>query len=952
MRKLILLLLLFFSLPAMAQQPFVRDLWLNESNTSVKVNEMLEDPSGYIWLGTDIGLFRFNGHRFMPVPDSIEKPVTALAYGNGTVYVGYSNGALGAVSENVVKQVTIKSARPSTTINSIYTDRSKIVWLCTEEGIFTVINNIGLPINSSNGLSDNFVYQMAVLPNKRIVAATDIGINEIALEQNKLRIESLTDANGLPDNIVRIIRNVPERKWYWLGMQQKGVAFYCPDQKLVWQPQFSQPWVWGQVNDVLPVEKDRAWACTEEGYLLELTVRDSTHIDIKPMHLGDKKPKKLVRGRSGILWVATNHGISVVSDEYMAYIPMGAPYKLSEIRAMVGDKNNYVWFSENNRLYRLNLNATLKQPEKMSVLPKDITCLYADNEMRVWIGTLGQGIWYRDPNGALTHVTELPGLANESILDIAGTDDRLWISGLNGVVELSYPSTYTKQMTLLRKHSRDGGIGSDYVYQIFPDRKGRIWMATDGAGVRMYDEGRYKKWDSSNGFNSKVVYSITQDGFGNIWVVSLYNGLYRYDGNRWQQISREHGLEDVNISTIAANATGQVIAVHAKGIDAWYPFSNQFRNYNKRQGFNIDSNSAVLKLAAKDTAGNVYIPYEQGWIIFKNVRHQFDIRPVVRMSSVSVYFKQMPAGKKDFDYDQNHISFQFDGISFANPERLRYRYKLEGYNDSWITTNDESVTFPQLTTGTYKFRVQGSLNNTFSRFGEASYSFTIAKPFWARVWFIMLVGAAILGAAYMFITTRERNLRKVSSLQRERMVFEYEHLKSQVNPHFLFNSLNTLANLIDENSDAAIDYTVRLSDLYRNMLSYRDKDLILLAEEWEILENYLYIQKSRFGDALQLQVTMSEGIKHSKKIVPLALQLLVENAIKHNIVSKAKPLTIKIVATDNSITIGNPIQPKLSKEKGAGLGLMNIRKRYSLLSKKQIYFGAINNEFVVKLPLI
>src|SRR5690606_883978 len=107
-------------------------------------------------------------------------------------------------------------------------------------------------------------------------------------------------------------------------------------------------------------------------------------------------------------------------------------------------------------------------------------------------------------------------------------------------------------------------------------------------------------------------------------------------------------------------------------------------------------------------------------------------------------------------------------------------------------------------------------------------------------------------------------------------------------------------------------------------------------------------QKSRFGDAIILEVDIPETLKQNKKIVPLALQLLVENAIKHNVVSKAKPLTISISATENSITISNPLQPKLSKEKGAGLGLINIRKRYSLLSKKQINYGTNqNNEFVV-----
>ena len=184
------------------------------------------------------------------------------------------------------------------------------------------------------------------------------------------------------------------------------------------------------------------------------------------------------------------------------------------------------------------------------------------------------------------------------------------------------------------------------------------------------------------------------------------------------------------------------------------------------------------------------------------------------------------------------------------------------------------------------------------------------------------------------------------------MVFEYEHLKSQVNPHFLFNSLNTLVSLIEDDQDAAVVYTVHLSDLYRNMLSYKDQDLIWLAEEYEIIKNYMYIQKSRFGEALQLHAEIPEHLMTTKKIVPLALQLLVENAIKHNIVSLSRPLTISIVADEHTITIKNPVQLKMSKEKGAGLGLINIKKRYALLTSRSLKFGHEGNEYIVKLPLL
>jgi hypothetical protein len=392
--------------------------------------------------------------------------------------------------------------------------------------------------------------------------------------------------------------------------------------------------------------------------------------------------------------------------------------------------------------------------------------------------------------------------------------------------------------------------------------------------------------------------------------------------------------------------------VHAQGVDVWYPHSGQFRNYSPRQGFGIDSVSAVLKLYARDREGNVYIPFQGGFIMFKNIDSYYDIRPLVNITAVTASFQPVPQGRSHFDYSENFISFRYEGINFANPERLHYRYKLEGYNDNWIVTNDESATFPQLPDGQYTFRVQSSLNSNFSRHGGAVYHFTIGKPYWKTAWFIGSMLALVTGIVYTYQRLRERNLKKVSLLQSERMKFEYEHLKSQVNPHFLFNSLNTLTSLIDENTEAAMTYTSRLSDLYRNMLAYRDKDLITLGEEWEILDNYMYIQKTRFGDALRLEADVPEGYMQTRKIIPLALQLLVENAIKHNIVSRSKPLTISIKVTQDYIIVTNPVQQKISKEKGAGLGLINIRKRYSLLSKKNIIFGIENNHYTVILPLL
>lgn len=312
----------------------------------------------------------------------------------------------------------------------------------------------------------------------------------------------------------------------------------------------------------------------------------------------------------------------------------------------------------------------------------------------------------------------------------------------------------------------------------------------------------------------------------------------------------------------------------------------------------------------------------------------------------------VPSSKSSYAPDENYFNFHFTAINFINPRSVIYRYKLLGYYDEWISTNDESITFPKLPPGNYRFVVQASVLPDFSNAAEDSYSFTIKAPLWKEPWFITIVVITLLILVLLYIRQREKGLKSLALLQQQRMIFEYEHLRSQINPHFLFNSLNTLTGLIEENPDEAMLYTEHLSDLYRNVLAYRSEDLVLLQEELDILNNYVHIQTSRFGNALQLKLEIPEHISKNKKIVPLALQLLVENAMKHNIVSMSQPLIIHISADEDFITVKNNIQPKISKEKGVGLGLANLRKRYALATDRLITFGNDGNEYVVKLPLL
>lgn len=944
-------LLLFVVSVTMAQQPFSKDVWLNETNVPVKVNCLRQDNNGHIWLGTDAGLYSYNGRTFTLIAARDNQPVTALATRGDKLYVGFSSGAVGIWDGEDFKEIRMQGKQPRQAISDFLIITNNVFLLSTVgEGFYLVHNNYCTQYNMDDGLSDDYVYTLFSPANNTLLATTDQGINEITLVDGAFKAKYYTTANNLPDNIVRVVRPIKKNGWSWVGTHQGGVALYCSKSRQVWVPESNMPWQWGQINDIWPVGDDMAWVCTEEGYLLNIKLNNEDSMTITPHHYPGQRLYNLLMDKTGNLWCATNAGLKEIVANYMTSIKLPAPFALQELTAMTCDKKSELWLAQKNKVYSCALTEQTPVLKLRYTSDKPVTQLYCDKNGVMWAGTFGDGLWYSTDHEHFKQIIDITPLQKESILDIAGTGDKLWVAGLNGVQELAV--VQNSKLLHVRLHNKNTGIGSDYVYKIFPDSRSNIWMATDGAGVCMYKYGKYKLWDSAGGMTSTVTYNITEDKLGQIWASTFNKGLLVYGAGRWNSIGREHGLQSLKITALAPQKNGGVLVVHAKGIDEWHEGSQLFRHYERRLGVGIDTVSTTLNMTATDTAGNVYIPYQDGMVRFGQQEGNINITPDIYIKTLNTFFTKTHLDKNDFNYSENHITFQYEGINFANPEQLFYRYKLEGYNEEWIITRDESVTFPQLPSGDYKFVIQVSMSNLFSSYGEEEHSFSIAKPYWQQWWFLVLSAGLVWFVAYTYIRIREGNLRKLSALQKERMMFEYEHLKSQVNPHFLFNSLNTLTGLIDENKEGAMQYTTQLSDLYRNMLSHKDKDLITLGEEWEILDNYIYIQKSRFGDALQLVENVPEKLKKNKRIVPMALQLLLENAIKHNIVSQAKPLTITFDADENELIVRNNYQPKMSKEKGAGLGLANIRKRYALHTKAEVTSRIDNNEFIVTIPLI
>ena len=213
---------------------------------------------------------------------------------------------------------------------------------------------------------------------------------------------------------------------------------------------------------------------------------------------------------------------------------------------------------------------------------------------------------------------------------------------------------------------------------------------------------------------------------------------------------------------------------------------------------------------------------------------------------------------------------------------------------------------------------------------------------------ITFVISALLTSRSFLFNWRQTAI-DAEKFQKESTAAKFESLRSQVNPHFLFNSLNVLTNLVYEDQDKAAKFIKRLSEVYRYLLETREREIVPLEEEKKFLNAYLFLQQIRFGDKLKLRISLDED---KSMIPPLVLQMLVENAIKHNVISEENPLEIHIFTEPDFVVVENNVQQKtVLAEDSPGIGLENISKRYEFLTDKKV--EVIKGEkFVVRLPML
>ena len=188
-------------------------------------------------------------------------------------------------------------------------------------------------------------------------------------------------------------------------------------------------------------------------------------------------------------------------------------------------------------------------------------------------------------------------------------------------------------------------------------------------------------------------------------------------------------------------------------------------------------------------------------------------------------------------------------------------------------------------------------------------------------------------------------------LREENVTTQLAALQAQINPHFLFNSLNSLAAIIRTDREESLRFVQRLSEVFRYILRGKQQDLATVRQEIQFLEAYLFMLEKRFGDKLLVVLSVDRAV-YERKIPLLALQMLVENAVKHNVITTARPLTVTVASSGSSLTVSNNLQEKRCTEESYGIGLANLDKRYQLVARQSIVIHKTSTTFEVALPLL
>ncbi|MBI3509548.1 MAG: histidine kinase [Bacteroidetes bacterium] len=866
----------------------------------VEVYTIFQDANGNLWSGGYGGLSRFDGISFTNFSPRSGLPnhwVTSISEdGNHDLWVGTISG-VSRYSENKFTNYKKQDGLPDDYVNCLLHDNSNVLWIGTSKGICKY-NGDKFLSDTSEGPHKNFILCFYQQQNsQKVWIGTDHGVFlfengkytyfDVALFGNNSITALTADKNG---NIIA-------------GTSDGIFRLEDGHFKLILTPQgFDMP----AVNSMITDRNGITWIGSGNG-LYSFDGKKFTYYRISNSDVNADNVVSLYEDYEGSLWLGTHTGIFRFRGE--GFISYGTAEGLNSsfIFGIDKDKNGKLWVcSENDGAYKYDASAPagkkfirFSKEEGLASDKSNTVCAMENND--VWIGT-DRGLSVIT-NGKAKNFHRSNGLNSDTVNCIfRDRKGRLWLGGGKGI------TLYENGKFIPYYISTDPEMNFD-VWCIADDDDGKLWVGTYTAGLYVFDTGTGKFSDGRKklGISADSYFSVCEDKQGKLYFGTL-DGIFIYDHHTTDHVGEENGLsseliycmsmdKEKNFLWAGTNQGLSRLDVNAYDKDG----SKIITTFGKEEGFSgVESNTNGTYL---DEDGVIWFGTVNGLIRYspddfvKNSAYTKTSITGVRL----FYNDTALANGALLNWDDNNISFDYVGICLTNPAKVQYQFMLEGFDSKFSPpTKERTARYSNLPPGNYTFKVISANNEGLWNNDPAAISFTIETPVWKQAWFWLLltgISISILGLAILWRIRLIKNKERVESeVQVALARNELKALRAQMNPHFVFNSLNSIQHFILTNKSAdAGKYLNKFARLMRVILNNSEKSVIALSEEIEYLKLYLGLEEMRFENKFEWSIEVEKDIDADFFEIPaMLLQPYVENAILHGLTPAKQKGHLKI----------------------------------------------------------
>lgn len=874
-----------------------------------------EDKAGGIWAGGDRGLFYFKENNFSKIEWKDNKNIAVeslLADSSGNLFIG-SILALYYLPQNIINTLDTRNnkklplnvfANFNKRVFDVATDNKKNIYLASFDGIFKIAN-------SKNNYSLIWKNPNPIKFVKSVVATSPDSIFWNCYEQHPVKMINGKVSLSYSDDYIgnKIFKN----KSQVYSLNTAGIAQF----KGNWQALLPLGQTVNFATDALIDAEENIWVTTWEGLLKykqtsfkQINVSNLIHKEVFSM-LESEKYGLLFGGNKGIIYRKLENNIVPFTK-----IPLLFPN--AEVLCMQEDTTGKLWAGSgyegvsslhNNKVISYLNFPLLKDNncEALFKLPNGNFFACTENGVSLINPYYKQPIIAHYPfKNKYNRYPELLGGFNSKESDY-------FFYGSQGLFKLS-------NNQLLPDSIIGMPVKSLYITKIVNDGKGFSWVATLGKGLLKcrFIKGKLvlqKQYNHTTGLPSDIALTVLVDKNDNIWC-----GDY------------------MSISLLAMNEAHEKITTFSENDGLLSSYYQTLKLEQQKNGTIWGLSSTGIFSFNPDS-------------IFSN-----KLPPILFIDSIRVKGinnKSDYNNKPIFAYNQNSIQFYFTAVCLSNSKKIRYAYRLKNINEKWNYSSDRQVNYESLKPGNYTFELIASNNNNRWTPSPFQFNFTISSPIWLRWWFLTLLTILLAGLILFFFRKRIKSIKYKAEIKQQIAELEAKAIRAQMNPHFIFNSLNAIQETIVLNDfDTSYQYLSKFSKLLRQVLNNSEKNLIPFRDEIEVTQLYLELESLRCKHSFVYEINIDENIDTEIVMFPsLMLQPFIENAIWHglmhkegekklNISFKLQQEFINCIIEDNGIGIEKAAvikKQKLGAQYFESKGTSLTRQRILLLKKSGIF---------------